>query len=147
MADTVAITPGAGVSIAADDVGGVFHQRIKRSVGADGLATDFLDRSVRSDDFTATANGVTVDVNQQGMKYFSIQVAKTGNVTSWTVVLEVSLDGTNFRTILTHDSVGDGDLAINFTATPYPALYFRSRCSAISLGAGTKVTATIVGMP
>lgn len=40
MADNVAYTPGSGATIAADDVGGVLHQRVKLSVGADGSATD-----------------------------------------------------------------------------------------------------------
>ncbi|RUW79627.1 hypothetical protein [Mesorhizobium sp. M2A.F.Ca.ET.067.02.1.1] len=42
MADNVAITQGAGTSIAADDVSGVLHQRVKISLGADGVATDAL---------------------------------------------------------------------------------------------------------
>ena len=40
MADNVAITAGSGTTIAADDVGGVLHQRVKISQGADGSATD-----------------------------------------------------------------------------------------------------------
>ncbi len=40
MADNVAITPGAGATIAADDIAGVLHQRIKLSLGADGVAVD-----------------------------------------------------------------------------------------------------------
>ncbi len=40
MADNVAITAGAGTTVAADDIGGVMHQRVKVSVGADGAATD-----------------------------------------------------------------------------------------------------------
>lgn len=40
MADNVAITAGAGTTIAADDVAGVLHQRVKISQGADGSATD-----------------------------------------------------------------------------------------------------------
>ena len=40
MADNVAITAGVGTSIAADDIGGVLHQRVKISQGADGAATD-----------------------------------------------------------------------------------------------------------
>ncbi len=40
MADNVTITPGTGASIAADDIGGVLHQRVKISVGADGAAAD-----------------------------------------------------------------------------------------------------------
>ena len=40
MADNIAITAGSGTTIAADDIGGVKHQRVKLSVGADGEATD-----------------------------------------------------------------------------------------------------------
>jgi hypothetical protein len=40
MADNVGYTPGAGATVAADDIGGVLHQRIKIGVGADGAATD-----------------------------------------------------------------------------------------------------------
>lgn len=40
MADNVSITAGAGTTIAADDVGGVLHQRVKLSLGADGVAND-----------------------------------------------------------------------------------------------------------
>ncbi|MFN8993355.1 MAG: hypothetical protein ACK5X3_06795, partial [Pseudomonadota bacterium] len=40
MADNVGYTPGTGATIAADDIGGVMHQRVKIGVGADGSATD-----------------------------------------------------------------------------------------------------------
>src|SRR4051812_46208755 len=40
MADNVAITPGAGTSIATDDIGGVQYQRVKVTFGADGTASD-----------------------------------------------------------------------------------------------------------
>lgn len=40
MADNMNVTPGSGKTIAADDVGGALHQRVKLSVGADGSATD-----------------------------------------------------------------------------------------------------------
>lgn len=40
MADNVGYTPGSGATVAADDIGGVLHQRIKIGVGADGEATD-----------------------------------------------------------------------------------------------------------
>jgi hypothetical protein len=41
MADNVAITAGSGTTVAADDVGGVLHQRVKISIGADGTAADW----------------------------------------------------------------------------------------------------------
>lgn len=40
MADNIAVTAGSGTTIAADDIGGVLHQRVKISQGADGAATD-----------------------------------------------------------------------------------------------------------
>lgn len=40
MADNVAITAGSGTTIAADDIGGVLHQRIKVGFGADGASSD-----------------------------------------------------------------------------------------------------------
>lgn len=40
MADNVNITAGTGTTIAADDIAGVLHQRVKISQGADGAATD-----------------------------------------------------------------------------------------------------------
>lgn len=40
MADNVDISPGSGATIAADDIAGVKHQRVKISLGADGSATD-----------------------------------------------------------------------------------------------------------
>jgi hypothetical protein len=40
MADNVGYTPGSGATVAADDIGGVLHQRIKIGVGADGTAVD-----------------------------------------------------------------------------------------------------------
>lgn len=40
MADNVPITKGSGTTIAADEIGEVFHQRVKVEVGADGVAAD-----------------------------------------------------------------------------------------------------------
>lgn len=40
MADNVAVTAGSGTTIAADEIGGVFYQRVKPVFGADGSATD-----------------------------------------------------------------------------------------------------------
>jgi hypothetical protein len=37
MADNIPVTPGTGATIAADDIGGVLHQRVKLALGADGI--------------------------------------------------------------------------------------------------------------
>jgi hypothetical protein len=57
MADNVAITAGSGTTIAADDIGGVLHQRVKISIGADGSATDW---PVNSGNVGATVPRVTL---------------------------------------------------------------------------------------
>lgn len=90
------------------------------------------------------------------MTRFAIQVKGTGAApTSWTVELQVSLDGTNFMTLFSHKSTtgsnnelaaADGDVVFSYGGTFYPALYFRSKCTAVSLGSATNIVATIVGM-
>jgi hypothetical protein len=40
MPDNVGYTPGSGATVAADDIGGVLHQRVKLGVGEDGTAVD-----------------------------------------------------------------------------------------------------------
>ena len=101
------------------------------------------DYEQRSDTYTATANGTTVTTTRLPLSYFTIQTVATGGVTSWTILLEGSLDGTNFFTILT---ASNATPAISTTAA-WPVRYFRSRCSAIVLGGGTNVIAYILGVP
>jgi hypothetical protein len=40
MADNIQVTPGTGATIAADNIASVLHQRVKLSLGADGVAND-----------------------------------------------------------------------------------------------------------
>ncbi len=40
MPDNIGYTPGSGAIIAADDIGGVLHQRVKVAHGSDGSAAD-----------------------------------------------------------------------------------------------------------
>jgi hypothetical protein len=40
VADNIGYTPGTGATVAADEIGGVLHQRIKLGIGADGVAVD-----------------------------------------------------------------------------------------------------------
>lgn len=103
--------------------------------------------NTRADTFTSTTSGTTVDAHLAPVKYFTISAKATGAVTSWTIVLEGSLDNTNFTTLLTHTNVTPGDGSLITTGTSaIPMLYFRARCSAITLGGGTNVIATILGM-
>jgi len=102
----------------------------------------------RSDTFTGTGDGTAVNSADLGVKHYSLQVVATGAVSAWTVNLQVSLDGTNYVTILTHTQAANGTGAVVFSgANVYPALYFRTNCSAITLGGGTNVIAYVVGVP
>ena len=38
MPDNIGYTPGSGATIAADDIGGALHQRVKVTLGADGVS-------------------------------------------------------------------------------------------------------------
>jgi hypothetical protein len=155
MADNVNVTAGVGTPIAADDISSVWYQRIKRSVGADGSATDYLDKSSRSDTFTGTGSGTTVDVNAQAMSSFSMSVKGTGAApTSWTVNLQISLDGTNWTTIMVHsntsppaDEVRADGQTISTGANRYVAHYFRTNVSALVLGGASNIVVQISGKP
>lgn len=99
-----------------------------------------------SDTFTATGNGTTVDCSKQPVESFGIQITSTGGTpTLWTVVLEGSLDGTNFTTILTHTNILGINVSLWSGAVLSPCLYFRSRVSVLTLGGATNITATIIG--
>lgn len=56
MADNVAITPGAGVTIATDDVAGVQYQRVKLDAGGDGATTPITAAALTD----ATANPTVI---------------------------------------------------------------------------------------
>lgn len=102
----------------------------------------------RGDTFTTATSGTAVNSADLGVAHYAVQVKQTGTVTSWTVTLQVSLDGTNYVDVLTHSKASNGDGAIVFSgAARYPALYFRSNCSELTLGVGTNIVVTIVGIP
>lgn len=175
MADNVLLNAGSGgATLAADDIGSVHYPRSKLSLGADGSATDAvggagavssavqrvtlasddpavssLGTSSRGDTFTGVASGTTVNVSTYGRKYFAIQVKGTGAAaTSWTVHLETSLNGTNFTSLISHNNSSDSDGNMKWAPVGnYPALYFRSNCTALTLGSATNIVVTIVGMP
>ena len=99
-----------------------------------------------SDTFTAAGNGTILGLDY-ACKYYSIQVTGTGATpTAWSVVLEGSLEGTNFTTILTHtDTTGNGKVLFSGT-TVYPSLYFRSRVVSLTLGSATNIIVKILGV-
>lgn len=100
--------------------------------------------NTRVDNFTATGKGTIVAVTDAPTSQYAIQVKGVAvGATSWTVLLEGSLDGVNFTTILTHNATDGSTVVSGSTLSPY--LYFRSNCTALSLGSATSINVTILG--
>ncbi len=101
----------------------------------------------RVSNFTGTGTGAPVSVPENGVASLAIQVKGVGAApTSWTIVLEGSLDGVNYTTILTHNNTDLSDGEVFWTgAVLYPCRYFRARVTALTLGGATSVDAYICG--
>lgn len=162
MADNTTLNAGSGGDvIASDDISGVKFQRIKLIHGPNNTNDGDVEKanplpvgkffSSRSDTYTTTANGTQVDVSGKPCSKFSLQVKGTGAAaTAWNVLLEGSLDGTNYTTILQHSSANplgaNADGSTVWTEAG-PFFYFRSRSAAtLTLGSATNIVATIAGM-
>jgi hypothetical protein len=152
---TTAATPASGTVVAADEVtysGDTAKLQVTRVVavtGSEGSKTVVELYATRSDTFTTTGNGTAVDASTRPMRFFGLQVTGTGaTATAWTVVLEGSLDGTTYTTLITHVNGTNSNGATTWgTAVATPILYFRSRCSALTLGSATNVVAVVLGVP
>ena len=99
-----------------------------------------------SQNYITTGTGTIVNMTAGPCNYFTIEVKSlTAVATSWTILLEVSLDGVNFTTLITHTkTIGDGISLGN--STPLAALYFRSHVTALNLGSATGISVLILGM-
>lgn len=106
-----------------------------------------INKTTRSDVYTGTANGTTVDLSANPLSRYAIQVKSSGGVASvWDIRLEGSLDNANFSQILQHtNSTGDGAVVWSGSLST-PSLYVRSRCASITLGLATSISATILGV-
>lgn len=90
---------------------------------------------------TGTALATSLSFDQYALQ---VQVVGTATLTTWNVVLEGSLDGVNFSTILTSTNLlGQG--VIWGGAMVAPTLYIRSRVASLVLGSATNITVTILG--
>jgi len=78
MADNVGYTPGTGANIAADDIGGILHQRVKIGVGVDGSATDVSSSNPMPVTGTVTANtGLTQPLTDAQLRAAAVPVSGT----------------------------------------------------------------------
>lgn len=93
MADGLAVSPGAGATVATDEIGGHHYQRIKLTVGPDGSATDVSESKPLpvgllianpSANFALPGSAITVDANDivanstaaGSISYGALQVAR-----------------------------------------------------------------------
>jgi hypothetical protein len=105
------------------------------------------DRLVNTDTFTSAGTGTTFDCSAQPLKNFTLQVAGTGSIaTLWTVLLEGSVDNSNFTTILTHMTPVGDSICVFTGANHTPIIYVRTRVVTLTLGLATNIKATIVGV-
>jgi len=102
----------------------------------------------RSDTFVSAGNGQTIDTSLNPLSVFSLNVKGVNGIpVSWQVVLEGSLDGENWTTILTHTQLIGLGLTISSGSNSDPSLYFRSRCVSVVLGTASAIEAIILGVP
>lgn len=141
MADNVGYTPGAGATVAADEIGGILFQRVKPVVGADGTAVDVseanpmpitpVDFSVQTTFGPITAANTVLfsAIDTAGKRAIVLQL--TGNWDSG-IAFEFSQDnstwvgalgtGTN-SDVVTIDTANNPDIYI----IPVVGRYFRAR--------------------
>ncbi len=101
-----------------------------------------------TDTFSNTGNGTTVDASNNPCKYFSIQVTEVGGTaTSWTVILEGNIGGSDWQTICTHTKLTSGSGKVVWNPTPSVCSYIRARCSELTLGSATSISCKSMGLP
>jgi hypothetical protein len=102
MADNITVSPGAGATIGADDVGGVLIQRIKNTWGADGTATDVdvaagmpVQSGWKELTGSAAANNTDlVSADVSGYRWVSVQLTGTFNAN---IAFQQSNDGLTWQ--------------------------------------------------
>jgi len=101
-----------------------------------------------AENFSTTGVGTPLDMSLSPQNQYSMQiVVPSGVPVAWSVVLEISLDGTNWVTILTHTSVANGIATIVFfTGNPAPASWMRFRVPTLLLGTSPNITAYALAM-
>lgn len=110
-------------------------------------------RRLAEKSFTYTAANTPADLvstlvnsSQGPMTSFSLQAKATG-WTTWTLLLEGSLDNANWDTLLTHTNVTPADGKIIWTTVAKPVKYTRMSLTAVSGGTtGQTLVATMLGV-
>lgn len=96
---------------------------------------------------TGTGNSPSINAYGGPVSEFAIQVKGVGAAaTAWNVVLEGSLNGVQYTTILTHTNASGDGATLYSGAALSPSLFIRSRVVSLTLGTATAITVSILGM-
>ena len=103
-----------------------------------------VDFATTVDTYTIPATGTIVS-NTVPHRGFAVQVKGTSApATAWNIVVEGSIDGINYTTILTHtEALGENILWSG--ANLYAVLKYRSRLVSVTLTPATNIKVTILG--
>lgn len=66
MADNLDVTPGSGKTVAADDVGGALHQRVKPTFGGDGVGQDVTNSNPLPTGHPKNLTAITASITASG---------------------------------------------------------------------------------
>lgn len=149
MADNVAITAGTGTTIAADDIGGVLHQRVKLSQGADGSATDVSSAAplqVTLANTGANATSIVVDLGANN------DVTVTGTVTANLAAGTNNIGDVDVLTLPAlsagTNNIGDVDvLTINGVAPAFGTGLRGATVQRVTIATDDSVPVTIASVP
>lgn len=149
MADNVAITAGTGTTIAADDIGGVLHQRVKLSQGADGSATDVSSAAplqVTLANTGANATPIVVDLGANN------DVTVTGTVTANLAAGTNNIGDVDVLTLPAlsagTNNIGDVDvLTINGVAPAFGTGLRGATVQRVTIATDDSVPVTIASVP
>lgn len=95
MSDNIGYTPGTGAIVAADNIAGVLHQRVKLGVGGDGVATDVS----TANPMPVTAPGgiaVTGALTDAELRASAVPVSVPLAVSATILTLTTAATGTNW---------------------------------------------------
>jgi hypothetical protein len=141
MADNVGYTPGTGATVAADDISGVLHQRVKIGVGGDGVAVDVSSSNPMPVSGTVTANtGLSQPLTDSQLRATAVPVSGTFFQATQPVSIAASVPVTGPLT----------DAQLRASAVPVSGTFFQATqpVSAASLplpsGAATETTLAAV---
>lgn len=93
---------------------------------------------------TTTGTGEIFDLSFQPLRLFSLQASvPSGIPISWTVILEGSINGSQFDTILTSTNVVG--LSVLQISSPVLVRFVRARVTSLILGTSPSLTVDILG--